>query len=613
VAHHHHWFRSGIYSLLTHLDLPEKQSARSGVVIVPPFGWEDICSYRPLRSLARGLASQGIPALRFDLPGTGDSSGSALDPELFSAWIRSVQGAVAELQAVSGVQSVSLLGIRLGAMLALAAASPGTAVKNLILWGASATGHSLLRELRAFRNLEVAEYAEGEAPPPQPVAGLEVAGFLLNRGTESSLDSFSALDFAPSPDQRILLLSRDNFPHDNKLVQFLQQAGCPVTLKAGMGFQKMMAQPHEPLPFSPETEKIIVDFLQTEMESKQTISLPTLEKVRQTGSDRLEEETGSRRLEEGNGSCRLDEDIRETICSHPYRGRSLFSILATPAAGAPSSEWGLLFLNAGGVRHIGPNRMWVEASRRWAASGIPSIRLDFFRVGESDGDQLANIANLHDDDLVEQISIVMKEMQLQLNCRQFIAVGLCSGAYAAFQVLIRDPAIRGAVLLNPRLFFWDPSVEARRLAKRVGTGLSDVSDWRRLARGEIKPERVKQAARVALKRFFRTGSAIGGARQIPAEALAQAWRQVKRFRTQVTLVFAEGEPLFEEMEDEKQLPPLTDPLIRCIGVGKVGHTFRALWAQQMLHDLIDREINLMMGEKGILDISQRLPERLSLT
>lgn len=591
---HHHWFRSGTHTLLSHIHLPLTPPAHSGVVIVPPFGWDDICSYRPLRSLARNLALNGIPTLRFDLPGTGDSSGSALDQKLIPAWIQSIQAAAAELKAATGVHAVSILGVRLGAMLALAAAAAGTQVESLILWGASATGHAVLRELEAFRNLELTEYAQGEVPPPQPIEGLEVAGFLLSPETKSALDALSAIDLPPLTDQRVLLLSRDNFPHDRRLVQSLERAGCQLTLKPGMGYQKMMAAPHDSVPFSPETQSTILQFLETNKEKKQFVSLPpVIEKFRP------------------EHSCRLEEGIGENVCLQQYRGRSLFSILAKPAAGLPSSDWGLLFINAGAVRHIGPNRMWVEVARRWAARGIPSMRLDFQRVGESDGDLEADIASLHGDDLVEQLGTVMNTMQLQLNCRRFIAIGLCSGAFAAFHSVIRDPAIRGAVLLNPRQFFWDPALESRRLAKRLGVGFGNVSYWRRLARREVQPERVKQAAQAAFKRLLRCRPMIGQERQIPSEALAQAWKQVKQFRTRVTLVFADGEPLFDEMLDEKQLPDPTDPLIRCVRVGKVGHTVRPLWAQQLVHDLIDREIDITIQEGANRHETRRLPERLS--
>ena len=89
----HRWFRSGLYSLLGHIDLPPTTRGPLGVLIVPSFGWEDVCGYRPLRFLARIFAAEGIPAMRFDLPGTGDSSGDARDSGLFEAWIQSIDDA----------------------------------------------------------------------------------------------------------------------------------------------------------------------------------------------------------------------------------------------------------------------------------------------------------------------------------------------------------------------------------------------------------------------------------------------------------------------------------------------------------------------------------------
>jgi len=149
----HLWFRSGAYSLLGHIDIPEAPRGTAGVLVVPPFGWEDVCSYRPLRFLAKTLAESGIPVMRFDLPGTGDSSGSALDSGLFEAWIQSVDDAATKLRAVTGVKDVTVVGIRLGALLALTAAARGSNLQDLILWGATASGRAMLRELRAFSNM----------------------------------------------------------------------------------------------------------------------------------------------------------------------------------------------------------------------------------------------------------------------------------------------------------------------------------------------------------------------------------------------------------------------------------------------------------------------------
>ena len=176
----HHWFRSGDHSILAHLDLPAIP-ARAGVVIVPPFGWDDICAYRPLRSLARSLAVRGIATLRFDLPGTGDSSGSALDHKLISAWIRSVQDAVAELKQPPACKQSQF------SECGLAACSPWRRPAAEQRWRILSCGAHPRQDARCCGNYALSEiwrspeFAEGEAAPPQPIDGPEVAGFLLNR------------------------------------------------------------------------------------------------------------------------------------------------------------------------------------------------------------------------------------------------------------------------------------------------------------------------------------------------------------------------------------------------------------------------------------------------
>ena len=49
----------------------------------------------------------------------------------------------------------------------------------------------MLRELRAFGNMERIEYANGENPPEQPIPGLEIAGFLLTPETQHALENFA--------------------------------------------------------------------------------------------------------------------------------------------------------------------------------------------------------------------------------------------------------------------------------------------------------------------------------------------------------------------------------------------------------------------------------------
>ena len=36
---------------------------------------------------------------------------------------------------------------------------------------------------------------------------------------------------------------------------------------------------------------------------------------------------------------------------------------------------------------------WVELSRHWAARGVPTVRIDFEGIGDSDGDELQVVSN----------------------------------------------------------------------------------------------------------------------------------------------------------------------------------------------------------------------------
>lgn len=102
------------------LTLPEGGQRRRGVVICAPFGHPNICSYRPLRALGRRIAEQGWPVIRFDWPGTGDSG----DPDLvgeawMGVWTAAVAQAVEALRSRAGVDEIVVIGLRIGAPLAL--------------------------------------------------------------------------------------------------------------------------------------------------------------------------------------------------------------------------------------------------------------------------------------------------------------------------------------------------------------------------------------------------------------------------------------------------------------------------------------------------------------
>ena len=69
---------------------PAAANARDlGVVICAPHGYGSLCVHWGLRLLAERLAAQGLPTVRFDYHGTGDSLGDDRLPGRVPAWLES--------------------------------------------------------------------------------------------------------------------------------------------------------------------------------------------------------------------------------------------------------------------------------------------------------------------------------------------------------------------------------------------------------------------------------------------------------------------------------------------------------------------------------------------
>jgi pimeloyl-ACP methyl ester carboxylesterase len=365
-------------------------------------------------------------------------------------------------------------------------------------------------------------------------------------------------------------------PPDTKLLNALRSWGCAVEVKAGAGYAAMMAPPLDSAP-PVATGRLITEFVAGEFREEERPA-------------DFAKDSHSRPAAKTVSTTEIDGVVESVYTVGASAGR-MFGVLSEPPANVPQTGLCILFLNAGAVRHIGPNRMWVEAARRWAARGVPSLRLDLLGIGESDGETHNDVAGLYEIGLVEQVESAMESLRARLGHQRFAAIGLCSGAFYAFHAAIRNPEIRAAVLLNPRLFFWDPEVDRRRMLRSTARGLTDWRHWRSLAQGRVRAALLKRVAEIALERMLSLWTAAGKHPQIEPTAMGRAWSALERNQCQMTMIFGGGEPLLAEMEAEGQLPPKKNPRIRCVRIPNTDHLVCPLWAQKLVHDLVDDEID----------------------
>jgi amino acid adenylation domain-containing protein len=117
----------------------------SAVLVCPPLGAEAVRAMFVLQRLAVQLAARGVPSLRFDYFGHGDSLGeSATAPR--ARWESDVTTAYQELKRRTGAEHISIVGVRMGALLS-SRVLHHLDVRRFVLWDPVCDGAAWLKEM----------------------------------------------------------------------------------------------------------------------------------------------------------------------------------------------------------------------------------------------------------------------------------------------------------------------------------------------------------------------------------------------------------------------------------------------------------------------------------
>ncbi len=496
------WFGPESRPLYGWVSRPAGGLARGGAILCPPMGEEGRAAYRTFRRLAEELSAAGIVALRFDYDGTGDSAGLQDDPDRVPSWLASIEAARQYLLDL-GAPTVAAVGMRLGATMAAHQAAASTPFSSLVCWDPCLSGRTFLREGEAL-------YSFGEdAPGDAPDDGYRhTPGFQYDADTAREL---RVLDFAKLPTghrlaDRVLLLSRTDRPAAEAIAARLELEGDGFESAPATAQDRLLDLPPSACFVPEQAMHGIVAWLAAGVADAPEVPVkaPDNEHAVLVSSER----DGSERVVER--SVRLGPTGIYGIVDEPADEPA-----EDPTVTATGPRPWVVLVNVAAEHHIGPGRRWPEFGRRWAAMGYRVVRIDQSGIGNSP----TRPGQLEDEPFAPEWIDDMREItrELRADGATLGMVGLCSGAYSAFEAAMWEH-VDGVFAVNPRLTLY-PAAKGtpvyssiRRAAMLPNKPFADLAERHRLLAGGLwriyRELAVWHAPFLVLWRVVRRGTAV---------------------------------------------------------------------------------------------------------
>ena len=231
------YFGNSVQSLFGVYHPPKIGIARDvGVILCYPTGEDYIRSHRAFVRLAALLSSAGFHTLRFDYYGCGDSGGDS-DQGGIRQWLDDISTAIEELKSGSDANQICLVGLRLGASLAMMAGAERDDVDGLVLWNPIISGRKYVQELitayqekarKFFPGLECRSKGEGYG---------EALGFPLPDSMLKDLEKLDLFATQLKVAHKILFIESSDASEDIRFREHMKGIGVSLRYKRIPGFE----------------------------------------------------------------------------------------------------------------------------------------------------------------------------------------------------------------------------------------------------------------------------------------------------------------------------------------------------------------------------------------
>lgn len=214
--------------------------------------------------------------------------------------------------------------------------------------------------------------------------------------------------------------------------------------------------------------------------------------------------------------------------------QSLLGVLSEPAeVEHDASRPAIVLFNAGIVHRVGPFRMNVDIARQLSRCGFRCLRMDLSGLGDSG----IRSGKLNSEERALLDAKDAFDSLAKLGSKTFVALGLCSGAFNAFQSALHDHRVVGLVSIDGIAFPTD-GFRRREVTRKMNFRFVRNAIKRRLVGGDSV---ANEGEALAESEFF-------SVEENPERCRAQ-FHELKNRGVKMNFIYTGG---FEEFNGESQ-------------------------------------------------------------